>query len=308
MSRWLRKRHEWLDTLYSLLPTPGISGPVFIIGCGRSGKTTLADLVSNHKKITHLNEPRHLWSSVFPQYDIWRPPETSCRPALAFDAKDFDTVRGKRISRLFRLEAMKTRRPIIIEDSAVNNFRLDWINRIFPDARFIHVYTNGLEVADRISKHADAGLWFGIDDYKWAKIVEYAERNELTQGLAATCNNASEMALLEWRLSTEAAVSFLSGMPSDRYLELNSNKIIANPTEVVATIFEFLQLRPDDVRRHIGDSTSATSRPRRRALSGKECVLGGELLPLSIATEEDLTLSYVESQKDTCRANIKSAR
>ncbi|MBN1225030.1 MAG: sulfotransferase [Candidatus Aminicenantes bacterium] len=38
-------------------------------------------------------------------------------------------------------------KPVLIEKLPINNFRLNLILRIFPDARFIHIYRNGLEVA-----------------------------------------------------------------------------------------------------------------------------------------------------------------
>src|SRR5215212_6691597 len=56
---------------YALLPVQGVSRPVFILGCGRSGTTIFGAALSKHKSITYLNEPRHLWFAAYPETDIW---------------------------------------------------------------------------------------------------------------------------------------------------------------------------------------------------------------------------------------------
>eukprot|EP00971_Amphidinium_carterae_P197516 3920030-Amphidinium_carterae.1 len=43
----------------------------YVLGCGRSGTTLLAELLSRHGKVLYLNEPRQLWISALPHVDVW---------------------------------------------------------------------------------------------------------------------------------------------------------------------------------------------------------------------------------------------
>jgi hypothetical protein len=153
--------------IYSKLPFPGISHPLFIIGCGRSGTTILGRSLSEHRKITYLNEPRHLWFSAFPETDIWTAKAHARNGKLFLTEADADPQKGKKLSRFFRFETIINRKPVLIEKLPINNFRLHFIRQIFPDARFIHIYRNGLEVARSIEKASEKGGCFGSGCYKW---------------------------------------------------------------------------------------------------------------------------------------------
>src|SRR5205807_1050578 len=51
--------------------TSSIESPVFILGCGRSGTTILGNLLAQHPSVTYLHEHRPLWTSAYPETDIW---------------------------------------------------------------------------------------------------------------------------------------------------------------------------------------------------------------------------------------------
>lgn len=156
-----------LREIYSILPFPGVTRPIFIIGCGRSGTTILGRALSKHKNITYLNEPHHLWFSAYPETDFWTPKAHSRGGKLLLTKADFSHRKSKKLSRLFKFETFIQRGPVLVEKLPINNFRLEFIRCIFPDARFIHIYRNGLEVARSIEKLSNRGEWFGANAYKW---------------------------------------------------------------------------------------------------------------------------------------------
>src|SRR5262245_51402655 len=156
-----------LRDLYCRFPFPGVSKPTFVIGCGRSGTTILGTSLSKHRSVTYLNEPRDLWFSAIPEADIWTSRAMGRRGKLSLTEADVDFTKSKRLSRAFRLETVISRRPVLVEKLPVNSFRLGLIDRIFPDARFIHIFRNGLEVANSIEKESKEGKWFGANAYKW---------------------------------------------------------------------------------------------------------------------------------------------
>lgn len=293
-------RTKFMEACYSRLPMPGLTRPVFILGCGRSGKSTLASLLSHHPDIVYLNEPRHFWTSAFPGSDIWTSKAAARGGRLALGAEDFDSSRGARLSRLYRLRAIRGEGSTVVEELDTNCFRLPLIRRIFPEARFIHIYRNGLEVAEMIHRAViTRGCWFGPNDYKWQQLVAYAARHPETRNLPALCRDDRDKGLLEWRLSTEAVVSFLRELPRETYLEINSSELFKAPENVLARIFRLLDLEDKTMiaQANVGHSLDRNKDPLPEAaleLSDKARRLGGPMLLASLQSSGGL----VEARSD----------
>jgi hypothetical protein len=277
--------------VYSTLPFPGVDRPVFIIGCGRSGTTILGESVSRHRHVTYLNEPRHLWFSAFPESDVWTSSARSRNGRLCFTEADAHNRRGKRLGRLFRLETLVTKRPILVEKLPINSFRLRFIHALFPDARFIHIYRNGLEVARSIEAFNARTDWFGADSYKWHLLADYARTRDDTRQLPELCTTAYEKGLLEWRLSTEAVVDFLGGLPESAFHETNYDDFIGDPVKTISEILAFIGADHDPNVEGFVANAVARKRDRLDAanLSEKERTIGGRLLPLSADPGTKLT-------------------
>jgi LPS sulfotransferase NodH len=279
-----------LCEFYSRLPFPGISRPTFIIGCGRSGTTILGTSLSKHRDVTYLNEPRHLWFSAFPETDIWSSNANSRTGKLLLTEADVDSTKSRKLSRLFRLETIMSRRPVLLEKLPINSFRLEFIHHIFPDALFIHLFRNGLEVASSIEKESKKGKWFGADSYKWNQLVDYARRKDETSELPARCATYRDMGLLEWRLSTEAVVAFLRGRPDATFAELNYDEFVASPVEAVLQLQDFIGVdRDPEVAAFASNTVTRRSSKLNQVLSDDDRILGGELLPLSMDGGKGLT-------------------
>ena len=197
---------------------------------------------------------------------------------------EVDATKSKQLSRAFRLETILSGRPVLVEKLPINTFRLGFIHHVFPDARFIHIFRNGLEVASSIEKESKKGKWFGANDYKWSQLVRYAEGQADTRDLPALCTNYREMGLLEWRLSTEAVVAFLSRMPATTFSELNYDQFVAEPGETVLQLQDFIGVERDpNVAAFVSKTvTRRSAKLDHGSLAEKDRLLGGELLPLSM--------------------------
>ena len=270
--------------LYSKLPFPGVSRPTFIIGCGRSGTTALGTALSKHRDVTYLNEPRDLWAAVIPETDIWTSEANSRSGKLVLTEADVDATRSKQLSRAFRLETILSGRPVLVEKLPINTFRMGLIHQSFPDARFIHIFRNGLEVASSIEKESKKGKWFGANDYKWNQLVSYAKGQADTSDLPALCTTYRDMGLLEWRLSTEAVVAFLSRMSATTFSELNYDQFVDNPVEAVLQLQDFIGVdRDPNVAAFVSRTvTRKSTKLDHGSLAEKDRILGGKLLPLSM--------------------------
>jgi hypothetical protein len=287
-----------LGTVYSILPTPGITRPIFIIGCGRSGTTILGTALSKHRHVTYLNEPRHLWFSAYPETDIWTRKAHSRNGKLVLTAADVDCRKSEKLGRHFRFATIISRKPVLIEKLPINNFRLRFIHQIFPDARFIHIYRNGLEVARSIEKQSEKGRWFGADSYKWDRLVEYALSRDDTNRLPELCSSYFDRGLLEWRLSTEAAVEFLHHLADDVFFELKYDELIDDPVNTISRTIEFIGIDDDSSVKAFASNNifRRTSKLGQCEVSKKEQILGGRLLPLSMDEVNGLTKRSPETR------------
>lgn len=280
-----------LRKIYSGGPFPGVAHPIFILGCGRSGTTILGKVLSKHGKITYLNEPRDLWSSAYPETDVWTSNAHTFGGKIHLSAADVDGGKSRRIRRMFRFESLISGRPVLIEKLPINNFRLGFIRAIFPKARYIHIYRNGLEVASSIARANRTGDWFGSGGYKWNKLVEYATAEGGAGDVPALCGSDLEKGLLEWRLSTEAAISFLGELPDSAYFELSYDEFVTHPADAVARIFRFIGVdAAAEIEAFVAEAVSRRSvKMDDRIVSEKLKAIGGKLLPLSMDKSEGLT-------------------
>jgi Sulfotransferase family len=180
----------------------GMRNPVFIVGCGRSGTTMLMLMLDRHPDLAIPSEShfiRHLWrqresfnvdgsfdsdgltrrilqSEHFRRWEVsdeavWRRVEAMNEPGFA------DVIRG-----VFSAYADSRGKPRWGDKTPIYVRELDWLARLFPDARFLHIIRDGRDVAlSYISlpwgpKNAwQAGL-------KWRRDVEAGCRSGATLG------------------------------------------------------------------------------------------------------------------------------
>lgn len=264
----------------ALLPFDGIRRPVFILGCGRSGTTILGTALSKHPEITYLNEPRHIWFAAYPETDIWTRKAAVRSGKVVLTDADVARAKSTKLSRLFRLATIINGKPVLIEKLPINNFRLKFINGIFPDARFIHIYRCGLEVAQSMEKASLRGKWFASNKYKWDQLVQLASSHEDTAGLPALCENYFDKGLLEWRLSMKAVTDFFRVMPEELYCEVSYDEFVDNPVVTINRLLAFIGLRENEkLDNFVLSNVSRKSREMGHDdLTEKARIIGGELL------------------------------
>lgn len=219
--------------------------PVFIIGCGRSGTTLLGELLSKHPDVLFLNEPRELWFSAYPETDIWSKNAEVHNGRLYLNESDEISYKSAKLRSLFYNELVRKKKKLLIEKTPINCFRLALIDRIFKNAKYIHIFRNGIDVAKSIELRCRVGKWYGINNYKWKQIENYAALNKSTKENIEKCDGFFEKGLLEWRLCTESAVNFLYQTPKNRFIEISYKKLKQQPDYSARRVLSFLNLKPN---------------------------------------------------------------
>ena len=251
--------------------------PVFIIGCGRSGTTALGELLGRHPDLAYLHEPREIWS-IEPSTDVWSARASGRGGRLRLGAEDAPPETSARIARAFAAEIRIRSARRLVEKLPVNSFRVGFIDGLLPDALFIHVIRNGLEVARSIARLADRGAWFGHGDYKWRLLAAEAEAAGLGR-LIGLCGSQELRGLLEWRLSIRAARAALERLPERRRLELRYEHLIGSPEATCMRLEAFIGLRSDPAMRSFAATRLVRqARPEALAPTAAARTVAGDLL------------------------------
>lgn len=277
-----------------------ITRPVFILGCGRSGTTIFGTTLSQHNNITYLNERRDLWCEAYPETDIWTDQATARNGRMHLTSEDTNNLKSQKLRRLFHTETIRTSSPVLVEKLPINNFRIQFIHSIFPDARFIHIYRNGLEVARSIKNISDRGGWFGANEYKWKQLSDYAKKNHDTAELPELCDSYYYKGLLEWRLSTESAVNFLSTLPKDKYMEISYATFSGKPVDTIRRVLTHIGVSDDSSVIEFADKNISrrTTNLENNPLTDTELKLGGKLLSTSMDStgSKGLTIAFTQTK------------
>ncbi|HEY3534882.1 MAG TPA: sulfotransferase [Pedococcus sp.] len=181
----------------------GPTGPIFVVGCQRSGTTMLRLLLDSHSRISCGPETRFLedlerivgrdWKRLS-QYGFEQ--EEWLRRIAAFFGgvqHDYAVSRGK------QRWADKSPRYAM---------KLDFVTRVFPDAQVVHLIRDGRDVA--VSHRKRFGYWSSVkSSVKWPRYIATAR----AAGLA---------------------------MPPGRYHEVRYERLVADQEATVRELMDFL--------------------------------------------------------------------
>jgi len=212
--------------------------PVFIIGCGRSGTTILGKTLSLHPKIKFLNDRRNLWHKAYPEFDVWS--GNYSNPKMFANENDNDSRKTELLRNLFFKQQVLGKSEILLEKLPINNICLKFLQKSFPDAKFIYLHRNGLEVSRSIEKKTNEGKWFGKNDSRFKLLLKFAKNKNanLEQFISSNLHKG----MFEWRLSIDESDSFFKNLESDKFTHLSYQDFIQNTSGSIKNIFDFLGL------------------------------------------------------------------
>lgn len=181
-------RGQWINPLvfslfkvWKVLPlVKKVKRPVFIIGTGRSGTTLLGMVLSMHRQVSFLNEPKALWHEILPQEDLIGS-YSSDEAYYKLDEEFADFYTRRRARKLFGAYLSLTRGHRVLDKYPELIFRVPFVKAIFPDALFLFITRDGRDTLQSIDKWSDrlgenhedqTHDWWGVDDRKWKLLCE----------------------------------------------------------------------------------------------------------------------------------------
>ncbi|MHB8760544.1 MAG: sulfotransferase family protein, partial [Thiobacillus sp.] len=245
-----------LRTLASLSGEPAIGQPVFITGLGRSGTTILGILLSLHRRVGYLNEPKAIWHLIDPRQDL----NANYSPAggvYRLSAGDVTPNTRRRAHRLFARYLALTGSDRLVDKYPELIFRVDYVRAIFPDAKFIFITRSGADAVPSVvnwserlgvksGEHTDD--WWGRNDVKWHYLREQlilgSPEYESVWPLATADLDHANRAALEWIVTMREGLAQAQRYP-DAVIRVAYEALLADPVEELVRLQRQCGLEPD---------------------------------------------------------------
>jgi len=264
--RFLTTEHRWLNrfilgelALLKRLPqTKPVCKPLFIIGTGRSGSTILGKVLSMHRSIGFLNEPKAVWYTICPQEDV-NGHFTRDPAVYRLSARDATPQVSQAAHRILGAYLMITRSERVLDKNPEMIFRVPFVKAIFPDAKFILLMRNGWDTVSSIAAWSrvhgrvvkgQVEDWWGLDRRKWRLMVRQLVVSEPLLASALTTveglTRHEDMAAVEWIVTMQEGLHLMESMPDVVY-PLRFEALTSSPDETLTRLLQFCELPADPV-------------------------------------------------------------
>jgi len=235
-----------------------VKKPLFILGTGRSGTTILGIVLSMHRAVGFLNEPKALWHAIYPSEDvIGSYSRGDARYRL--DAADATAEVKRNAHRLFGAYLTSVFSSQLVDKYPELIFRVPFVREIFPDAKFIFLVRNGWDTCASIDKwsvrcgeqkNGEVHDWWGVNHRKWKLMLEqliypdpyFAEIESTAAGL----EKHTDMAALEWIITMREGLCRMKENTGCIFM-LRYEDLVASPRQSLHDIAVFAGLSKDEV-------------------------------------------------------------
>ena len=244
-----------------------IEKPIFILGTGRSGTTILGIVLSMHRDIGYLNEPKAIWHLIHPHEDIIGNYSQVSDAKYRLTAEDATNEMCQRASQMFGAYLTVTRSKRLVDKYPELIFRVDFVRTLFPDARFIFLVRNGWDTCHSIatwSKRLSVQIkdekhdWWGVDDRKWRLIVEQLVKTDSVLSEMVNeikhFNRHLDRAAIEWILTMQEGLRLRHAASDDIHL-VRFEDLTSEPDKTLIALCNFCELPTDNTFREYARQT-----------------------------------------------------
>ena len=258
-------RGRWINPLvFSLLKRfaannnryKSVEKPIFILGTGRSGTTILGIVLSMHREIGYLNEPKAIWHLIHPHEDIIGN-YSRADAKYRLTAEDATYEMRQRASQMFGAYLTATRSKRLVDKYPELIFRIDFVRALFPEARFIFLARNGWDTCHSIATwskrlgvqvNSERHDWWGVDDRKWRLLVEQLVRTDPVFSQTADevkhIERHLDRAAVEWIITMQEGLHLMQTSPDYIHL-VRFEDLTSQPDQTLSALCNFCELPTD---------------------------------------------------------------
>ena len=264
--RPLTTRGRWINPLLFLLfailkripKLKNVKSPTFILGTGRSGTTILGIVLSMHKEVGFLNEPKALWHSIYKYEDLIGSYSRE-KASYRLDENQATKIVIRNAQRLFSAYSTTVLSSKVVDKYPELIFRLPFVLSIFKDAKFLFLVRNGWDTCHSIQKwsqrlgvesEGESHDWWGVNNRKWYLlltqiVVEHEDLAEHVDTMMSWTNHV-DMAAVEWIVTMREGLKVSHEYPNE-VLRIDYENLCDNPRNVIKDICKFTDLKPDNI-------------------------------------------------------------
>ena len=235
---------------------------ILIIGAPRSGTNMLRDVLTRLPGLTTwpCDEINYIW-----RHGNVRFPSDEFTPEMATPALQ------RYIRRQFDGMARRNGGDRVVEKTCANSLRVGFVHRVLPDAQFIFIRRNGVDVVASALKRWQApldipylyrkarfvpaaDLPYYASSYLFNRVYRLFSRGKRLASWGPRTNDLSsllqghtlaEVCALQWKRCVDSAEQQLARVPGDQVVEVAYESFVAEPVKELRRISDFLGL---DVR------------------------------------------------------------
>ena len=299
--RPLTTKGQWINPLVFLLFRVGknipevkeVMKPVFIIGTGRSGTTILGAVLSMHRAVGFLNEPKALWHVIHPEEDVIG--NYTAGPAFyRLNADQVTTQTRQTAHRLYSLCLALTCSQRVVDKYPELIFRIPFVRSIFPDAKFLFLVRNGWDTCHSIEswsmrlgvqRGGQVHDWWGVNHRKWNLMIDQLVNQDEAfleiKDVIPSFSRHTDMAAVEWVVTMREGLRQMK-THRDCIWMLRFEDLAKSPREQLRSLLEFCELSHDETFFRYAQRTLRPTAPHPRD------ELHQAIRPLFQATMRDL--------------------
>lgn len=259
--RWLWLNHfydRFIRAVMKVHPAPRqVEKPIFILGVGRSGTTILGKLLSFHRAVGFLNEPKAIWHVIYPDEDVLGTYPVTQRKywLVTEDASPTVCARARRVYGTY-LSFVHARR--VVDKFPEGIYRIPFLLAVFKDAKFVVIVRNGVDTVRSIADYARANTrqypdrrenWWGVNDQKWHLLVEQVAVRDAAFAVRidelSNLTRPEDRAAVEWSLAIRETQRWLLALPPQTIHLVRYERLVAEPRQTLQELLTFCELSED---------------------------------------------------------------
>jgi Sulfotransferase family len=224
-----------------------LTKPVFIVAAPRSGSTLLFETLAASNQIATLGGEAHWLIETIAELCPGAPGVDSNRlVARQATPQVVDRIESQILERLVDQagDPLRGGRVLtLLEKTPKNALRIPFLNRIFPDARFIFLWREPRGNISSIMEAWRAGNW---KTYPRLEGFALAWSLLLPPGWEAMRGKPlEELAAFQWDVTNRIVLDDLDSLPEERWTMLDYDGFLANPAQSIQSICRFLGIEFD---------------------------------------------------------------
>ena len=236
-----------------------VEKPVFILGTGRSGTTILGVVLSMHRKVGFLNEPKAIWHAIHPEEDLVGS-YSRCNARYRLHADDASPAVIQSAQRIFGAYLAVTFSQRVVNKYPELIFRIPFVKAIFPDAKFLFLSRNGWDTCHSIENWSDRRGqqigsetydWWGVNRRKWDLLLDqiipgHADLAPFVQEMRGWTSQ-TDMAAVEWIVTMREGLTLLDQYPAE-VMRVCYEALCSEPHQMMQAITKFMEIPEDDLQ------------------------------------------------------------